>query len=153
MTAAGSEPADWISHDVYRTTPTAAPHTEPRPDAEPVRLPQDADLTTALPVRLPRFGQLTHTNFHAANGNGGWQVKEATGGITGDEERLLETRTAGFPPGELSIPAGTACQYAVGPGRDGSTSPYTSRRCGPATCCDHRSGCARTTRSRCSMPL
>jgi hypothetical protein len=83
----------------------AADTTPPRAgpaDAEAPEQQLHADLATVSPGPPPRFGQLTHTCFHAADGTGGWQVKEVTGGITGDEERLLETRTAVCPPGVLS---------------------------------------------------
>lgn len=63
---------------------------------------RSADATAALrTVAAPRFAQLTHASVAAADGFGGWRVKQATGRIDTDEERQLVQRATRFDVGTL----------------------------------------------------
>lgn len=63
---------------------------------------RSADATVALrTVAAPRFAQLTHASIAAADGFGGWRVKQATGRIDADEERQLVQRATRFDVGTL----------------------------------------------------
>jgi hypothetical protein len=65
-----------------------------------------------------RFGQLAYTSFDAPGGSGGWQVKQTSGDLTGDEVHLLlgGVRTA-FRPAEPLPPYPTPEQLDRAPRR------------------------------------
>ena len=101
MTYAAGEPASWFGHDAP-LGPGNPASRRPRPDAEALGQPQHADLTTALPVTPPRFGQLTHTSFHAPTVTAAGRSRRCRAASRPTSDGCWRNAPQGSNPGEAS---------------------------------------------------